>query len=465
MLKILLFVLLLCYPATGVFAQETAADSSDAYETRHYTLLELPQKLWNVLIYPLGQFTIYAEREELPKQVRNWFTNEDHTFGLFPYVQLGGETGTGGGFNTFHTNLFGRKKELAASYVFAHSEKQTGQAFYYDPGVAGSKFYWSADARFLKTDNENATVNGALVEEIKIDASDEEVHLSRFRIKRIDALATLGWRSHAGELEDHLANLYLEGRIGYGRRDLGLKLGPDRPLPDFGSTPQASSFADLDKTVSLFSIGGQIAYDNRDYKKPVRQISHPLNYTFPGRVLLLADEHYYSFRDISFPERGGLVQAEGDFVTGSNEVRFLRIGAEVQRFFTLFWHNRILALRGRLDKVHRIGDDSIVPYADLPTMGGSQRMRGYERGRFRGEGALLFSAEYRYPVWDTWNAFLFWDEGQIFDEFDQLEMDGFHSSFGTGISLRTEEAFLISLRIGHSEEQKALVGFSLEQEF
>ena len=97
MLKILLFVLLLCYPATWVFAQETAADSSDAYETRHYTLLELPQKLWNVLIYPLGQFTIYAEREELPKQVRNWFTNEDHTFGLFPYVQLGGRNRHGRG--------------------------------------------------------------------------------------------------------------------------------------------------------------------------------------------------------------------------------------------------------------------------------------------------------------------------------------------------------------------------------
>ena len=53
----------------------------------------------------------------------------------------------------------------------------------------------------------------------------------------------------------------------------------------------------------------------------------------------------------------------------------------------------------------------------------------------------------------------------MFDEFDQVEAGEFRSSFGAGITLRTEKAFLIGLRVGHSEEEKALVGFSLEQEF
>ena len=190
-----------------------------------------------------------------------------------------------------------------------------------------------------------------------------------------------------------------------------------------------------------------------------------MNYQFPGRVLLLADDRYYSFRDIAYAERGGLLQAELDLITGSADVSFLRIGVEAQRFFTLFWRNRIMALRARLDKAHRLGDEGIVPYAEMPTLGGGQRLRGYKRGRFRGEGALLLSAEYRYPIWDSWNAYLFWDEGQVFDEFDQVEAGEFRSSFGAGITLRTEKAFLIGLRVGHSEEEKALVGFSLEQEF
>ena len=73
------------------------ADSTDVYETVHYPVLELPQTVWTWLVYPLGQATIYAENEKLPKKVREWFMNEEQTFGLFPQVQLGGETSTSAG--------------------------------------------------------------------------------------------------------------------------------------------------------------------------------------------------------------------------------------------------------------------------------------------------------------------------------------------------------------------------------
>ena len=137
----------------------------------------------------------------------------------------------------------------------------------------------------------------------------------------------------------------------------------------------------------------------------------------------------------------------------------------MQRFFTLFYNNRILALRARLDKAQALGDDGIIPYSDLATLGGTHRLRGYRRGSFRGEGSLLLSAEYRYPIWDTWNAFLFWDEGQVFNKYGDLEPGGLEYSFGAGISVRTERAFLFGLRIARSEEEKVLAGFSLEKEF
>ena len=130
--KIVLAAVFYCLAAGAGSAREGAVgDTSDVYETRHYPVLELPQKLWRGLIYPLGEFVIYAEHSEMPKRMRNWFTNQERTFGLFPYVQLGGETGTGIGFNTFHTDLFGAEKEFGASYIFAAPERQTGQALYY----------------------------------------------------------------------------------------------------------------------------------------------------------------------------------------------------------------------------------------------------------------------------------------------------------------------------------------------
>ena len=449
---------------------DTRPDTSEVFATRHYFLLELPQKVWDVLIYPLGWFTIYAERTELPQRARDWFTNQDHTFGFFPYVQFGGETSTGAGFSTFHSDLFGRRKKFSASYIFSHSHRQTAQAVYRDPRLFGSRFYWRMEGNFLESDDEDATINGAVVEEEK-DAEEREIHFPRFRIDRIDLTSVLGWRPHAGELEKYEKQVYVEGRIGFGRR----KLRSDRegrPLPAPGSTAHANRFSGFGKTLSFFSFGGRIAYDDRDYKPPVSQVSHPLNYVLPGRVLLLVHDLYYSYRDLSYPERGGLVQIEADLAVGPDHVEFWRMGAEIQRFFTLFWRNRILALRARLDQVHSLGDDSIVPYADLPTLGGGLRLRGYERGRFRGEGALLLSAEYRYPIWDhcsaavrAANAYLFWDEGQVFDEYGQIDLDAFRTSFGAGINVRTEKSLLVGFRVGHSAEKKALVGFSLEQEF
>ena len=437
----LLLVVLLC---GGVSAEEAARnDTTDVYETRHYPLLSVPRLVWTGLVYPLGRFVIYAEAEELPERVVDWFTNEDETFGFFPYAQLGGETGTGGGFSTFHTNLFGREKEFGAQFIMADPERYHGQALYQDPNVAGSASYWNVEAEYLKTDQDDATINGAAHRQAGL----------LFALEQVDARTTLGWRPNAFALEEYRDNLYLEARLGVGTRDFAQVLGTAQSLPG------------LAKEISLFSIGARIAYDNRDYKDPVHEISHPLNYEFPGRVLLLADDFYHSFRDIYYPEHGGLLQAEVDFVTGSDDARFWRLTAEAHRFFALFWPNRILGLRARLEKAHPVGDDHFVPYPDQPTLGGSQRLRAYKRGYYRGEGALLLSAEYRYPIWDTWNSFLFWEEGQVFDRYDQIKTGNSHSSFGAGISVRTEEALLISLRVAHSAAEVALVGFSLEQEF
>lgn len=48
-----------------------AADSTAAYESKHYPILQVPQFLWMGLLYPLGEFTIYAEHTRLPQRVYN----------------------------------------------------------------------------------------------------------------------------------------------------------------------------------------------------------------------------------------------------------------------------------------------------------------------------------------------------------------------------------------------------------
>lgn len=181
-------------------------------------------------------------------------------------------------------------------------------------------------------------------------------------------------------------------------------------------------------------------------------------------MLLESGGLYHSFRNISYPESGGLAAVSFDLARGADDVSFGRLGAELSRYRTLFWKERVLAARVRLDKIFPM-DDGFAPYNDLPTLGGGNRLRGYKRGTYRGEGALLLAVEYRWPVWDTWNASLFWEEGQVFDDFDEIESDGFGSSVGAGLTMRTETAFLLGLRLAHSAQTNLLLGFSLAQEF
>ncbi len=422
-------------------AEAASVDTSDVYETRRNHLLAFPKYVWNALVHPIGRFAIWVEHEQVPARMVDLFTNEAETFGVFPYGALGGETGTAGGFTMFHTDLFGRGKAFSANMI-ANRDNYRGTALYDDPGIGGGPWYWSASLEALGTGHESATING----ELRGSGSFLE-------LEQRDARITLGRRSNYGETDGYEPNAVIELRLAHGFREFVA----DGPLPV--ETPG------LNEAINQLSVGARAAFDDRDFKPPTTSISHPLNYQFPGRVLLFAGDRYYSFRDTAFPEHGGLAGIEADYVAGSGDVRYLRYAAEVHRFFTLFYRDRILGIRVRLENAHALGEDGLVPYSDMPALGGGQRLRGYRRGSFRGQGSLLLGAEYRYPIWDTWNAFLFWEEGQVFERYGDLEAGRFEYSFGAGLSVRTERAFLFGLRIGRSEEEKALTGFSLEKEF
>ena len=429
-------------------------DSSDVYSSKTNHFLALPKYLWSFLVYPLGQVTIYTEHVELASKYYNLFVNEDGTFGVFPSFQLGGESGTGGGLRLFHRNLWGHRKMLFGSYIYSGGTGQAGSGIYMDPSILGSKMIWMVDGSFLRTRNREANINGAI--------RDNELRL--FKIDQGSVGSTLKWFNNPGELAAYQRQFSVEGRFRYSRRDFRIWKGGPGLLTDPGSTAEARLLSGLGKAYDLYSFGGRISFDDRDYRKPTARLSHPMNYKLPGRLLQASGGSYHHFRDLGYPERGGLAAFEGEFVKGTDGVRYYRTMVELQRYVTLFWRNRILAIRGRVERVRSIGKGN-VPYTEMIQLGGGAQMRGYRRGYFRGQGALLFNVEYRYPIWDTWHAFLFWDEGQIFDFFKDVGRDGFRTSLGGGVSFRTEKGFLGKIQVGHSAAEKALFGITAEQEF
>ena len=427
--------------AQTVPAAAPESDTTDVYETRRNHVLAFPKYVWDALVFPIGKFTIWLERKEIPQRVIEMFTLEDF-FELYPYGTLGGETGTAGGASLLYADLFGRGKGISTSFI-ANSSNYSGLVLFEDPGIGGGPWYWNASLEALKTGNGDATING----ELRKSGSLLE-HEQR------DTKLTLGRRSNYGVTEGYEPDAVVELRLSHGFRKFA------------SGDLDPGGFPGLNRAINLFSVGATAAFDDRDFKPPTAAISLPLNYQLPGRVLLFADDRYYSFRDTAFPEHGGLARVEADYATGSDGVRYhplLGGGSALLHPVLQEPHPRYpgparqgARPRGRQ---HRPLRRHARPRVEV------ERLRGYRRGFFRGAGSLLLSAEYRYPIWDTWNALLFWEEGQVFDRYGDIEAGRFEHSYGAGISVRTDRSFLFGVRIARSREEKALTGFSLEKEF
>lgn len=138
---------------------------------------------------------------------------------------------------------------------------------------------------------------------------------------------------------------------------------------------------------------------------------------------------------------------------GRDAVRFARYRAEIVQFvpLPLFPPQRRLALRGLLEKAEPLGDGK-VPFYRLPSLGGTRHLRGYGSNRFRDEGILLLTAEYRWPVWHNLDAVLFTEAGQVFSQYEDLAPDAFHLGYGGGFHFVTGSQLAFRLELAGSSE-------------
>ena len=89
-------------------------------------------------------------------------------------------------------------------------------------------------------------------------------------------------------------------------------------------------------------------------------------------------------------------------------------------------------------------------------------LRAYERNRFRDNGLLVTNIEYRYPIWKTWDAFLFVDGGQTFGEYADIDLDDFEYAGGGGVRVMTEKDIEFLLQVGFGSEGAEVV-FSFDR--
>jgi len=125
---------------------------------------------------------------------------------------------------------------------------------------------------------------------------------------------------------------------------------------------------------------------------------------------------------------------------------------ESQHFFPISGDGRkVIAARGLIE-TNVTTDGHSMPFFDMPTLGSSSTIRGFENFRFRDKTALAMSLEYRYRIWPALDWGLFIDEGQVAPQLGDLGLDRFHTGYGVRLFVWPKPNLPISLDYGRSRE-------------
>jgi len=183
---------------------------------------------------------------------------------------------------------------------------------------------------------------------------------------------------------------------------------------------------------SILSLGFEIVHDTRNHRE---------NSTTGGRERFL----------LSFNEG-----------VRSSRARYMTYEVEISRYIRLGSDRRVLAVR-LLGEHNDELTNGEIPFHQMVKLGGfgrkfrmSETLRGYGANRFTDESLILLNLEYRYTIWEyrdfKVDTVIFWDEGQVFGEFRDLQIGDFRESYGFGFRLSLAQVILFDVELAHGDE-------------
>ncbi|MFB3905286.1 MAG: BamA/TamA family outer membrane protein [Acidobacteriota bacterium] len=216
-------------------------------------------------------------------------------------------------------------------------------------------------------------------------------------------------------------NRWLGAGIRAGYLQVNIDPGTDRRFPNTQDLFSDVSAPGLVTQPDFFDVSGAVMLDYRDR---------------PGN-----------------PHKGGMV---GLYISRLDErfggaYDFNRLAVDIRQFIPLFSEQRTLALQlyGSAD----IPDAGAqVPFYMMPTLGGSESLRGFREFRFRDKRILYFSSEYRWEASPAIEFAAFYDTGKVFGDRSGFSFEHLQKSFGGGLRLKTPKAVVMRFDVGRSRE-------------
>lgn len=373
-----------------------AADAARRLER----VLGAPGRLLELPWWPIGRALDLAQRHALFERVEDLlYFNEARTAGWFPNLASTG-SGRGAGLLVFHDDLRGSGERAQAGFTVAGAEEFFARARYAGDPVAGAR-------------------GGGELEY----ARDADVELYA------GAGPRLGWDTTPDDRRSH-ALTRLRGRLWRERRRGRLRAGL------FASAERVESSA---RRAGLEPPAGLPGLARRSLLAG-------------GGARVALDAAPGGERAVRGARLEGELEAAAAADGGAG---FARESALAELFLPLPAPRRALALRGRWERLRDLGARR-APLTSWPVLDSESGLRGFRRLRFRAPGAASLSAEYRWPVWEHWDALYFVDAGQSFAREDELRWTRWSAGHGPGVRFLSERRLLLSASLGFTAEGRRL---------
>ena len=179
------------------------------------------------------------------------------------------------------------------------------------------------------------------------------------------------------------------------------------------------------------------------------------------------------FRDrISLPEKGIrlFVRFDNGFVTNNDNSNYGITSGFLEQYFSTRGKKPLtLGLRVGGSTTY---NSETIPFYKLQYLGQNSNLRGFDNNRFTGSSTAFANTELRLQLTEWHTSFLpmkfgvkgFYDIGRAFSDFDNNT--DWHEGYGFGFYLvPLTESFAFNVSLGFSEENTALVLFSIGSTF
>lgn len=398
-------------------------------------LLNLPATVFHAAVQPIRWGIIYNEEHEVLKNISDFLLNEEGTAGFFPSFSVGGRTDFAAGITYFNRNFFNAGHSLEANTFYTNSTNyKLGLNYKVPPQSRNYQFVFTGGIR--KNSDQDIFLGG--------NSGSEEMEVD-YGIEQYNVQASAGYLARPNFLVN------LSG---------GIKHTAIHDVPNITEQGQ-----DLDDLIESNGFGlGKTTLLNGGISATLDLRNGITNTQNQNVISTVASS--YDFKQTKIRVYSGVLYDAGisyNTSTLDNDYQFLSYYADWQQFLPVpgLPIDRRLAFRARLEKRYPLNNGS-VPFYEQSLLGDADNLRGYEQDRFRNLGSLLLTLEYRYPIWDTWDAVIFTDQGQVYREYDQISFSRFNGAYGTGLRFMTASDFLFRVEIAFSKEgSQGLLEFNM----